>query len=57
MIQFLDRPEEILLELIIRFLSISECANLVSVRLGGGFGLSIVYVRLEVALSQTWKPV
>jgi len=33
MIQFLDLPEEILLELIIRFLSISECMNLVSVRM------------------------
>jgi hypothetical protein len=31
MIQFLDLPEEIFLELIIRFLSISECVNLVGV--------------------------
>lgn len=31
MIEFLDLPEEIILEIIVQFLSISECINLVSV--------------------------
>jgi hypothetical protein len=51
MMQFLDLPEEILLELIIRFLSIFECINLVSV---GGYSIVAAFPQRLAPIQYTF---